>query len=193
MILVLDNHDSFTFNLVTYFRELEQEVCVIRADEVSAADALATGADAFMISPGPGRPEEASNSADLVAACASARRPLLGVCLGHQVIARHFGGSVIRAGRVMHGKLSQISHDGQGLFEGLPLPFAATRYNSLVVDPTNVPDDLMVTATAEDGTIQGLRHRELPISGVQFHPESFATEHGHHLLRNFLTVAKVGA
>jgi anthranilate synthase component 2 len=191
MIFVLDNHDSFTFNLIHYLRELEQEVRVARADEARAADAMATGADAFLISPGPGTPEQARASADLVATCSLAKKPLLGVCLGHQVIACHYGASVVRADQVMHGKLSHIQHDGEGLFQGLPSPFAATRYNSLVIDRASVPDELAITATAEDGTIQGIAHRELPIMGVQFHPESIATEHGHDLLRNFLNMANL--
>ena len=189
MILVLDNYDSFTFNLVRYLRELGRAVRVERNDALSAAEALATGAEAFLISPGPGGPEQAGISLDLVAACAEARRPLLGICLGHQAIAAHFGGRVERAGRVMHGKASPVSHDGTGLFAGLPSPFSAARYHSLVVSAAHVPDALLVNATAADSTVQGLRHRALPMHGVQFHPESVASEHGHALLANFLALA----
>jgi anthranilate synthase component 2 len=179
MILVLDNYDSFTFNLVRYLRELGRTVRVDRNDALSAAEALASGAEAFLISPGPGRPEQAGISLDLVAACVEARRPLLGICLGHQAIAAHFGGRVERAARVMHGKASPVRHDGTGLFAGLPSPFEAARYHSLVVSAANLPDALAVNATAADATVQGLRHRALPIHGVQFHPESVASEHGH--------------
>jgi anthranilate synthase component 2 len=189
MILVIDNYDSFTWNLVHYLRELGAAVQVARNDELSASDALASGADAFLISPGPGAPDEAGISLELVAACAAGRRPLLGVCLGHQAIGRHFGGQVVPAPRVMHAKSSAIDHDGQGLFAGLPCPFAATRYHSLVVAEEGLPEMLQVTARAEDGTVQGLRHRDLPIHGVQFHPESVTSEYGHRLLRNFLEMA----
>jgi anthranilate synthase component II len=189
MILVLDNYDSFTWNLVHYLRELGAEVRVERNDALSAGQAVTSGAEAVLISPGPGTPDEAGISMALVAACAEARVPLLGVCLGHQAIGRHFGGDVARAGRVMHGKTSTIAHDGSGVFAGLPSPFTATRYHSLVVTAESVPDCLIVNATAEDGTVQGFRHRELPIHGVQFHPESIASEHGHALLANFLEVA----
>ena len=189
MILVLDNYDSFTFNLVRYLRELGRQVRVERNDALSAPEALASGAEAFLISPGPGRPEQAGISRDLVAACAEARRPLLGICLGHQAIAAHFGGRVERAERVMHGKASPVRHDGSGVFAGLPSPFAAARYHSLVVSAANVPDALLVNATAADATVQGLRHRTLPIHGVQFHPESVASDHGHALLANFLAIA----
>jgi anthranilate synthase component 2 len=188
MILVVDNYDSFTWNLVHYLRELGAAVDVARNDALTAAEALATGA-AILISPGPGTPDDAGISLDLVAACAAARRPLLGVCLGHQAIGRHFGGRIVRAPKVMHGKTSAIGHDGSGVFAGLPSPFEATRYHSLVVAEDSVPDELLVTATADDGTIQGLRHRELPLHGVQFHPESVASAHGHKLLGNFLKLA----
>jgi anthranilate synthase component II len=193
VILVLDNHDSFTWNLVHYLQELGREVRVERSDALTAEEALASGADAFLISPGPGGPDEAGNSLALVAACAAERQPLLGVCLGHQAIGRHFGGRVIRAPAPTHAKVSAISHDGKGLFEDLPLPLAATRYHSLVVEEASLPPSLAVTARAEDGTVQGLRHRQLPIFGVQFHPESIATEHGHRLLGNFLRLAAEAA
>ena len=188
MILVIDNYDSFTFNLVHYLMELGVEVQVERNDALSAADAIRTEAAGFLISPGPCTPNEAGISLELVAACADARKPLLGVCLGHQAIGQHFGGTVARGG-LMHGKTSPVDHDGTGVFAGLPSPFTATRYHSLIVE--DIPDALLVNATSEtpglDGTsVMGFRHRDLPIHGVQFHPESIATEHGHALLANFL-------
>jgi anthranilate synthase component 2 len=189
MILVIDNYDSFTWNIVHYLIEIGTTVRVERNDALDAPEALASGAGAFLISPGPGTPHEAGISLDLVAACAAARRPLLGICLGHQAIAAHFGGSIGRAPVPMHGKTSAISHDGSGLFAGLPSPFWATRYHSLGAARESLPECLAVTAEAEDGTVQGLRHRSLPIHGVQFHPESIASEHGHALLRNFTTLA----
>jgi anthranilate synthase component 2 len=191
MIFVLDNNDSFTFNLVHYLGELGQEVGVASAGDEGAAALLTARADAVVISPGPGHPTDAHTAAKTVAACASAGKPLLGVCLGHQVIGCHFGGTASRAETVMHGKPSQILHDGDNLFAGLPSPFTAIRYHSLIMDRSTFPADLEVTATAPDGTVQGLRHRSLPIFGVQFHPESIATEHGHDLLRNFLALAKL--
>ena len=190
MILVIDNYDSFTWNLVHYLMELGAEVEVVRNDAMSAGQALSSGAQAFLISPGPCTPNEAGISLDLVAACAEAGKPLLGVCLGHQSIGQYFGGKVVRGG-LMHGKTSPVSHDGTGLFQGLPSPFIATRYHSLIVDRASLPDSLEVTAWLEDGTIMGLRHRDLPIEGVQFHPESIASEHGHQMLRNFLEGAHV--
>ncbi len=190
MILVIDNYDSFTWNLVHYLMELGVEVRVERNDSITAADALASNAQGFLISPGPCTPTEAGISLDLVAACAQAQRPLLGVCLGHQAIGQHFGGKVVRGG-LMHGKTSPIDHDGTGVFAGLPSPFTATRYHSLIV--TDIPDALAVNATASDGSVMGFRHRELPIHGVQFHPESIATEHGHAMLANFLNDAGIAA
>jgi anthranilate synthase component 2 len=163
---------------------------VARSDALSAAEALASGAEAFLISPGPGRPEQAGASLDLVAACAEARRPLLGICLGLQAIAVHFGGRIARSGRPMHGKTSEIAHDGGGLFAGLPSPFVAARYHSLCVPEESLPAALTVNARAEDGSVQGVRHRALPIHGVQFHPESVASRHGHRLLANFISIAK---
>ncbi len=189
MILIVDNYDSFTWNLVHYLVELGADVRVVRNDELSAGEALATGADSFLISPGPGTPDEAGISLALVAACAAAKRPLLGVCLGHQAIGQHFCGRVVRAPQVMHAKVSAIAHDGTALFEGLPSPFTAARYHSLVVEEASLPSGLIVTARADDGTIQGLSHATLPIHGVQFHPESIASEYGHALLRNFLRLA----
>ncbi len=190
MILVIDNYDSFTWNLVHYLMEMGAQVQVVRNDAMTAADALASGASGFLLSPGPCTPNEAGISLDLVAACAAAKRPLMGVCLGHQSIGQVFGGKVVRGG-LMHGKTSAVSHDGSGLFAGLPSPFTATRYHSLVVDP--VPDALLVNATSDDGHVMGFRHRELPIHGVQFHPESIATEHGHALLANFLAICGIKA
>ena len=168
MILVVDNYDSFTWNLVHYLMELGTEVEVVRNDAISAGQALSSGADAFLISPGPCTPTEAGVSLDLVAACADAGKPLLGVCLGHQAIGQHFGGKVERGG-LMHGKTSPVVHDDTGLYAGLPSPFIATRYHSLIVNA--VPNTLVVNATAQDGTVMGFRHKTLPIHGVQFHPE----------------------
>lgn len=190
MILVIDNYDSFTWNLVHYLMELGAEVRVVRNDALTAAEALASNAHAFLISPGPKTPNEAGVSLDLVAACAQVGKPLLGVCLGHQAIGQHFGGQVVRGG-LMHGKTSPVRHDGTGLFAGIPSPFQATRYHSLIVDP--VPEGLVVNATADDGSVMGFRHESLPIHGVQFHPESIATEHGHAMLANFLALAGVKA
>lgn len=186
MILVVDNYDSFTWNLVHYLMELGSEVEVVRNDAISAGQALSSGAEAFLISPGPCTPTEAGVSLDLVAAAADAGRPLLGVCLGHQAIGQHFGGRVQRGG-LMHGKTSAVTHDGTGLFEGLPSPFTAARYHSLIVDDVAPP--LVVNARADDGHVMGFRHAHLPIHGVQFHPESIATEHGHAMLANFLRIA----
>ena len=188
MILVIDNYDSFTWNLVHYLMELGAEVKVVRNDALTAAEALASNAQGFLISPGPKTPTEAGVSLDLVAACAAAGRPLLGVCLGHQAIGQHFGGSVVRGG-LMHGKTSPVTHDGTGVFAGLPSPFTATRYHSLIVE--DLPADLIVNARADDGSVMGIRHATLPIHGVQFHPESIATEHGHALLANFLAAAGI--
>jgi anthranilate synthase component II len=186
MILVIDNYDSFTWNLVHYLMELGAEVEVVRNDAISAGQALSSGAEAFLISPGPCTPNEAGVSLELVAACAQAERPLLGVCLGHQSIGQYFGGRVVRGG-LMHGKTSPVTHDGSGLFAGLPSPFTATRYHSLIVE--DVPDNLIVNATSDDGHVMGFRHKTLPIHGVQFHPESIATEHGHAMLANFMRAA----
>jgi anthranilate synthase component 2 len=186
MILVIDNYDSFTWNLVHYLMELGAQVEVVRNDDISASQALSSGAQAFLISPGPKTPNEAGVSLDLVAACADAGKPLLGVCLGHQTIGQHFGGTVARGG-LMHGKTSPVTHDNSGLFAGLPSPFQATRYHSLIVE--NVPSSLVVNATSDDGHVMGFRHATLPIHGVQFHPESIATEHGHAMLANFMHIA----
>ena len=190
MILVIDNYDSFTWNLVHYLMELGVEVEVVRNDALSAAQAIETGAEGFLISPGPCTPNEAGISLDLVGAAADAGKPLLGVCLGHQAIGQYFGGKVVRGG-LMHGKVSPVSHDGTGLFQNLPTPFSATRYHSLIV--TDIPESLLVNATANDEHVMGFRHATLPIHGVQFHPESIATEHGHAMLANFLGVCGIAA
>jgi len=191
MILVIDNYDSFTWNLVHYLQELGATVEVVRNDAIGVGQALSSGADAFLISPGPCTPNEAGISLDLVAACAQAGKPLLGVCLGHQSIGQSFGGTVARAKQLMHGKTSLVSHDGTGLFAGLPSPFTATRYHSLIVEEADLPPALIVNARSEDGTIMGVRHESLPIHGVQFHPESIATEHGHQMLANFMRAAGI--
>ncbi len=190
MILVIDNYDSFTWNLVHYLMELGADVEVVRNDALSAGQAISTGAQGFLISPGPCTPNEAGISLDLVGACADAGKPLLGVCLGHQSIGQHFGGQVVRGG-LMHGKTSPVTHDGTGLFAGLPSPITATRYHSLIV--TDVPDCLVVNARSDDGHVMGVRHASLPIHGVQFHPESIATEHGHAMLANFLGTCGIKA
>ena len=189
MILVIDNYDSFTWNLVHYLRMADAEVVVTRNDALDVAQAMNSGASGILLSPGPGRPEAGGISLGLVAACAEAKRPLLGVCLGHQAIACHFGGMVERSPRPMHGKSSEVDHTGNGVFEAIPSPLTVARYHSLTIGPESLPGCLAVTATAEDGTIQGIAHRDLPIHGVQFHPESIASEHGHALLRNFLRLS----
>ena len=185
-ILVIDNYDSFTYNLVHYLMELGAQVDVVRNDALTAAQALDTGAAAFLLSPGPCTPNEAGISLDLVGACADAGKPLLGVCLGHQSIGQYFGGRVVR-GHLMHGKTSPITHNDSGVFLGIPSPFTATRYHSLVVE--DIPAVLRVNATSDDGAVMGFHHETLPIHGVQFHPESIATEHGHAILVNFMRAA----
>jgi anthranilate synthase/aminodeoxychorismate synthase-like glutamine amidotransferase len=185
-VVVIDNYDSFVYNLVQYLGELGAEPIVHRHDRVTLADLEALTPDAVLVSPGPGRPEDAGVSNDAIRAFGERGVPVLGVCLGHQCIGQIYGGDVVRAPRVMHGKTSTISHDGAGVFSGLPNPITATRYHSLVVDRASVPEVLAVTAESEDGLVMGLRHRELPVAGVQFHPESILTESGHALLRNFL-------
>jgi anthranilate synthase component 2 len=189
VLLILDNYDSFTWNLVHYLKMLGAEVRVVRSDALSPGEAIASGADAFLISPGPGTPDDAGISLDLVGACAEAGKPLLGVCLGHQAIGQYFGGHVARAAQLMHGKTSPVRHDGSGVFGGIPSPFTATRYHSLDLAADRLPQCLEVNATAPDGSIMGMRHRSLPIHGVQFHPESIASEYGHDLLRNFLALS----
>ena len=192
-ILLIDNYDSFTFNLVHLLGDLGAECDVVRNDALTPAQALARRPSAILLSPGPCTPNEAGVCLGLIAAAAEARVPLLGVCLGHQAIGQAFGGQVIRGAVPMHGKVSAVSHHGEGLFAGLPSPFQAARYHSLVVAPDTLPAVLEALAWTEDGAIMGLRHRTLPIHGVQFHPESIASEHGHALLRNFLALAAVPA
>ena len=189
MILVIDNYDSFTFNLVHYLLELGAQTHVVRNDALSVAEAMAMQPQAILLSPGPCTPNEAGICLDLIAAAADARLPLFGVCLGHQSLGQAFGGTVLRAPQVMHGKTSPMTHDGTGVFSGLPSPFNATRYHSLIVAEADLPDCLVVNARSPDGLIMGMRHRELPLHGVQFHPESIATEHGHALIANFLRLA----
>lgn len=191
MLAIIDNYDSFTYNLVQYLRELGQELRVFRNDGITAEELLALQPDHVMISPGPGMPDEAGISLEVTQACAESNLPVLGVCLGHQVIAQAFGGVVVQARDVMHGKVSRIFHNGKSLFSGLANPFQATRYHSLVVEKAGLPECLEVTAWTEapDGTIDdvmGVRHKSLAIQGVQFHPEAILTQHGHDLLRNFL-------
>jgi len=186
MILVIDNYDSFTYNLVQYLSELGAEVVVQRNDAMTVDEIGKLRPRGVLISPGPGRPEEAGVSLELIAKLGSAT-PIFGVCLGHQSIAQHFGASVVRAGRLMHGRTSPILHDGHGVFMNLPSPLTATRYHSLIVKRDTIPDELEVTAWTDQDEVMGIRHRELPIEGVQFHPESFLTEHGHDLIRNWLS------
>ena len=189
-VLVVDNYDSFVYNLVQYLGELGAEPMVHRHDALTVDEAEALSPDAVLISPGPGRPEDAGISNDLILRMAG-RVPVLGVCLGHQCIGQVFGGEVVRAPNVMHGKTSMVSHTDAGIFTGLPNPMEATRYHSLVVERSSVPDVLEVTATSDDGLVMGLRHREVAVEGVQFHPESILTHAGKPMLRNFLN--QVGA
>ena len=190
MLLLIDNYDSFTYNLVHYLGELGADVRVVRNDAMSVQDALALRPELIVLSPGPCDPASAGICVPLTKAAASAGVPLLGVCLGHQTIGEAFGGDVIRCHEIVHGKMGAMHHAGKGMFRGLPSPFLATRYHSLVVDRKTLPDCLEVTAWLEDGTIMGLRHKEKLIEGVQFHPESIASEHGHQLLKNFRDEAK---
>ena len=190
MLLLIDNYDSFTYNLVHYLGELGATTEVRRNDALSVAEALALRPEAIVISPGPCDPDRAGICLELITAAASSL-PILGVCLGHQAIAQAFGARIDRAGRVMHGKLSSIQHDGTGVFRGLPSPIEATRYHSLCAVPHTLPESLVVNAYSEDGTIMGLRHRELPIHGLQFHPESIETRCGHQILRSFLDLLQV--
>ena len=193
MLLLIDNYDSFTWNLVHYAAETGAEVRVVRNDEMDAAAAMALDPSAVLLSPGPCDPDRAGICLAMVRACAEARLPLLGVCLGHQAIGQAFGGRIVRAAEIVHGKAGRIEHDGSGVFEGLPSPFDATRYHSLVVDPATVPAELVVNARLADGTVMGLRHARLPIHGVQFHPESIASAHGHALIGAFLALASRSA
>ncbi|MEL6509392.1 MAG: aminodeoxychorismate/anthranilate synthase component II [Pseudomonadota bacterium] len=186
MLLLIDNYDSFTYNLVHYLGELGADVVVKRNDALDPQEAMALNPEAILLSPGPCDPAQAGICLALTHAAAETGTPLMGVCLGHQAIGEAFGGQVVRCHEIVHGKMGEMRHTGTGLFAGLPSPFEATRYHSLVVDRATLPDCLEITAELEDGTIMGLQHRDLPIHGVQFHPESIASEHGHKLLKNFL-------
>lgn len=193
MLLLIDNYDSFTYNLVHYLGELGAEVAVHRNDALNVQEAMAMNPAGILLSPGPCDPDQAGICLALTEAAAETRTPLMGVCLGHQTIGQAFGGKVVRAPDIVHGKMGMMQHSGTGLFAGLPTPFEATRYHSLIVDRATLPDCLEVTAELDDGIIMGLQHRELPIHGVQFHPESIRSEHGHALLKNFLDLLKVPA
>jgi anthranilate synthase component 2 len=187
MLLLIDNYDSFTYNLFHYLGELGAAVTVRRNDELDVQQAMALRPRGIVLSPGPCDPSQAGICVPLAQAAAEAGTPLLGVCLGHQAIGEAFGGRVVRAGEIVHGKPGRVRHDGRGVFAGLPAPLSATRYHSLIVERASLPDALEISAWLEDGTIMGLRHRALPIEGVQFHPESIRSEHGHALLANFLS------
>jgi anthranilate synthase component 2 len=192
MLLMIDNYDSFTYNLVQYLAELGADVRVYRNDAITLDEVAALAPDGIVISPGPCTPNEAGISVPLIKRFAGTI-PMLGVCLGHQAIGQAFGGTIVRAQRVMHGKLSPVTHDGQGVFAGLPTPFAVTRYHSLAIERGSVPPELEVTATSDDGEIMGVRHRALAVEGVQFHPEAILTEHGKQLLANFLAHRRTAA
>ena len=193
MILLIDNYDSFTYNLVHYLGELGATVKVVRNDALDVRAAMALGPEAIVLSPGPCDPDQAGICLPLTLAAAKADVPLLGVCLGHQAIGQAFGASIVRADEIVHGKVAEIHHGGKGVFAGLPTPLRGTRYHSLTVAREGLPDCLEVTAWVEDGTIMGLRHRTKPIEGVQFHPESIRSEHGHQMLKTFLDRARVPA
>ncbi|MEM9576144.1 MAG: aminodeoxychorismate/anthranilate synthase component II [Pseudomonadota bacterium] len=193
MLLLIDNYDSFTYNLLHYLGSLGADVVVRRNDALDVQEAMGMNPAGILLSPGPCDPDQAGICLALTAAAAETRTPLMGVCLGHQSIGQAFGGKVVRARDIVHGKLGMIEHEAEGLFKGLPSPFAATRYHSLVVERESLPEVLKITAALEDGTIMGLQHRELPIHGVQFHPESIRSEHGHALLQNFLDEMQVPA
>ncbi|MEN0652264.1 MULTISPECIES: anthranilate synthase component II [Hyphobacterium] len=190
MLLIIDNYDSFTFNLVHYFQELGAETRVVRNDAMSTAEAVSSGASGIVISPGPGRPADAGICPELTRMLPETL-PLLGVCLGHQGIGEAFGGKIVQAKSIMHGKTSAITHDGTGVFTGLPSPFDVTRYHSLAVEEASLSGEIVVNARTADGEIMGLRHRERPIHGVQFHPESIASQYGHEILANFLSFCGV--
>jgi anthranilate synthase component 2 len=192
MLLLIDNYDSFTYNLVHYLGELGADVVVKRNDALDVQDAMALQPEAILLSPGPCDPDQAGICLALIAAASETQTPLLGVCLGHQSIGQAFGGKVIRCHEIVHGKMGAMHHAGEGLFKDVPTPFEATRYHSLIVERATLPACLTVTAELSDGTIMGLQHNSLPIHGVQFHPESIASEHGHHLLKNFLSIAGLG-
>ena len=189
MLLLIDNYDSFTYNLVHYLGELGADVMVKRNDALDVQDAMALQPEAILLSPGPCDPDQAGICLALIGAASETRTPLMGVCLGHQSIGQAFGGKVIRCHEIVHGKMGTMHHQGEGLFKDVPTPFEATRYHSLIVERATLPACLTVTAELSDGTIMGLQHNSLPIHGVQFHPESIASEHGHHLLKNFLSIA----
>lgn len=193
MLLLIDNYDSFTYNLVHYLGELGADVRVERNDALNVQEAMALRPEAILLSPGPCDPDQAGICLALVAAAAETGTPLMGVCLGHQSIGQAFGGKVVRANDIVHGKVGTIHHDGTGVFAGIPSPLQGTRYHSLIVDRATLPDCLEVNAHLEDGTIMGVRHKTLPIHGVQFHPESIRSEHGHKMLNNFLQTARVPA
>ncbi len=193
MILLIDNYDSFTYNLVHYLGELGAEVQVHRNDALNVQEAMGLGADGIVLSPGPCDPDQAGICLALTQAAAETQTPLLGVCLGHQAIGQAFGGKVVQADDIVHGKMGEIHHTGKGVFSGLPSPLEGTRYHSLVIERASLPASLEVTAELPDGTIMGLRHKTLPIEGVQFHPESIRSEHGHAMLKNFLNTLKVPA
>ncbi len=186
MLAMIDNYDSFTWNLVQYFGDLGAPMEVFRNDKISVNQLFAMKPEGIVISPGPSDPDHAGICLETIGRAAETKTPLLGVCLGHQAIGQAFGGKVIRAPKPMHGKLSEISHTDSSVFAGLPSPYTATRYHSLIVERDTLPDDLEVTAEADDGLIMGLAHKSLPIHGIQFHPESIATQHGHALLKNFV-------
>ena len=190
MILLIDNYDSFTYNLVHFLGELGAECTVVRNDKIGADEALSLKPDAIVVSPGPCTPNEAGISVDLIRK-ADGQLPILGVCLGHQAIGQAYGAKVVRARELMHGKLSQIRHSGRAIFEGIENPFEATRYHSLVLEAETLPECFEVTARTEDGTIMAIDHKDYDVFGVQFHPESIASEHGHQLLKNFLARAKL--
>lgn len=190
MLLLIDNYDSFTYNLVHYFGELGKETVVKRNDEIDVQTAMGMGAEAIILSPGPCDPAQAGICLALTAAAAETKTPLVGVCLGHQTIGETFGGKIVASSEIMHGKMGTIKHTNRGLFKDLPDGFQATRYHSLTVERDSLPDVLEITAETVDGTIMGLSHKTLPIHGVQFHPESIASEHGHALLRNFINIAE---
>ena len=193
MLLLIDNYDSFTYNLVHYLGELGTDVKVVRNDALTVQDAIGMNPAGILLSPGPCDPDQAGICLALTLAAAETKTPLMGVCLGHQTLGQAFGGTVVRHSEIVHGKMGAMHHSGKGVFAGLPSPFEATRYHSLVVDKDTIPDCLEVTAWLDDGTVMGLSHRELPMHGVQFHPESIASEHGHALLQNFVSDMKVPA
>ena len=193
MLLLIDNYDSFTYNLVHYLGELGTVVVVRRNDALDVQEAMAMNPAGILLSPGPCDPDQAGICLALTEAAAETKTPLMGVCLGHQTIGQAFGGKVVRCHEIVHGKMGKMHHTGKGLFKGLPSPFEATRYHSLVVERDSLPACLEITAELEDGLIMGLQHKELPIHGVQFHPESIASQHGHALLQNFLNELKVPA